>query len=160
MYYDNEDECNIVFEQQNRQNRARYQNLNILELDRQKGTAVIEGSSGNNYYSVTRNTCTCKDFQKRHMPCKHIYKLRDVLDNSQSSDQNVSYSAPASNRNKTIALLLCIFLGWFGAHYFYVGRWGKGFLYLITGGLFCFGWIYDIFLIAVGRFCDRRGVFL
>lgn len=160
MYYDYEDEYNIASEQQNRQNRARYQKMNIVQLDRKKGTAIIEGSKGTDYYTVTRYTCTCKDFQKRRQPCKHIYKLCDVLDNPQMYNQSVSGSVPTADKNKIVALLLCIFLGYFGAHYFYVGRWGKGILYFFTIGLFGFGWLYDIYLIAVGRFCDRYGVIL
>ena len=50
-------------------------------------------------------------------------------------------------KDKKTALLLCIFLGFFGAHKFYEGKIGMGFLYLFTGGLFLFGWIVDIFLI-------------
>ncbi len=36
-------------------------------------TAKIVGSDGT--YDVTLNTCTCHDFQRRQLPCKHIYKL-------------------------------------------------------------------------------------
>jgi len=41
-------------------------------------------------------------------------------------------------------LWLCVFGGLFGLHYFYIGRVGKGFLYLFTFGLFGFGWLFDI----------------
>lgn len=60
-----------------------------------------------------------------------------------------------SRKSKLTALLLCIFLGYFGAHYFYVGKGGKGLLYLFTAGLFTFGWIVDIFRIASGSFKDE-----
>lgn len=50
--------------------------------------------------------------------------------------------------NKVVALLLCIFLGFFGAHKFYEGKIGMGILYLCTGGLFVIGWLIDIFIIA------------
>ena len=59
-----------------------------------------------------------------------------------------------------MALLLCIFLGVFGAHYFYVGKVGKGILFLFTGGLFGIGWIVDIFVILAGNFSDSRGLIL
>lgn len=49
--------------------------------------------------------------------------------------------------NKWITLLLCIFLGIFGAHKFYERKYTIGLLYLVTGG-FCFlGVILDIYLI-------------
>jgi restriction system protein len=67
------------------------------------------------------------------------------------------YAVNTSNKKKSTALWLCIFLGLFGGHYFYVGRFGKGILYLFTGGLFAFGWIIDIFVIAAGSFKDNVG---
>lgn len=47
-------------------------------------------------------------------------------------------------RNKWVALILCVFLGVFGAHKFYEGRVGMGLLYLFTLGLFGIGWVIDI----------------
>ena len=41
-----------------------------------------------------------------------------------------------SKKSKAAALILCIFLGYFGVHYFYVGKTGTGLLYLFTFGLF------------------------
>lgn len=51
--------------------------------------------------------------------------------------------------DKNTALLLCIFLGYFGAHKFYEGKTGMGILYAFTMGLFCIGWIVDIITIAM-----------
>jgi restriction system protein len=68
------------------------------------------------------------------------------------------YVTQTSDRSKKTALLLCIFLGFLGAHQFYVGRIGKGILYLFTAGLFVFGWIIDIFKILTGQFRDNVGV--
>lgn len=62
-----------------------------------------------------------------------------------------------SSKNKVTALILCIFLGYFGAHQFYVGKSGMGFLYIITVGLFGIGWIVDIIRIACGSFTDAKG---
>ena len=56
-----------------------------------------------------------------------------------------------------VALLLCIFLGFFGAHYFYVGKTGKGVLFLFTGGLCYIGWIVSLVKIATGGFTDNQG---
>jgi TM2 domain-containing membrane protein YozV len=60
-----------------------------------------------------------------------------------------------SRKSKKVALMLCVFLGIFGAHKFYVGKIGMGILYLFTFGLFGFGWIVDIILIAMGSFKDE-----
>ena len=50
-------------------------------------------------------------------------------------------------KNKWVALLLCIFLGFFGAHKFYEGKVGMGVLYIFTGGLFCIGLLIDFFVL-------------
>lgn len=63
-------------------------------------------------------------------------------------------------KSKTVALLLCIFLGLFGIHRFYVGKIGTGILYLFTNGIFGIGWIIDIIKIVVGTFKDSRGYYL
>ena len=38
--------------------------------------------------------------------------------------------------HKGVATLLCFFLGWFGAHRFYIGRIGSGLLYLLFSWTF------------------------
>ena len=67
------------------------------------------------------------------------------------------YVTVTSDKRKIIALLLCIFFGEIGVHYFYVGRIGMGLLYFFTVGLFGIGWIVDIFRIALGSFKDNVG---
>ncbi len=42
-----------------------------------------------------------------------------------------------------IAWILLTFLGVFGIHRFYQGKWISGILYLVTGGVFLIGIIYD-----------------
>lgn len=46
-------------------------------------------------------------------------------------------------KNKWVSFLLCLFLGYWGAHKFYEGKTGMGILYLFTFGLFGFGWLID-----------------
>jgi TM2 domain-containing membrane protein YozV len=41
------------------------------------------------------------------------------------------------------AWILLTFLGLFGVHRMYMGKWLTGILYLVTGGLFGVGYIYD-----------------
>jgi TM2 domain-containing membrane protein YozV len=43
----------------------------------------------------------------------------------------------------TLAWLLLTFLGVFGVHRFYLGKWLTGLLYLVSGGLFGVGYLYD-----------------
>ena len=42
-----------------------------------------------------------------------------------------------------VAWILLTFLGIFGIHRMYMGKWLSGLLYLVTGGLFLIGVIYD-----------------
>ncbi len=65
--------------------------------------------------------------------------------------------ANPSDRNRLAALLLCLFLGWLGAHRFYAGKVGTGILWLFTAGLFLIGVVYDLILIATGEFRDDQG---
>jgi len=43
----------------------------------------------------------------------------------------------------TVAWLLLGFLGFFGIHRMYMGKWVSGIIYLFTGGLFLLGILYD-----------------
>jgi len=47
----------------------------------------------------------------------------------------------------SVAFVLLTFLGIFGIHRFYMGKWLTGFLYLISGGLFLVGVLYDLITI-------------
>lgn len=44
----------------------------------------------------------------------------------------------------TVAWILLTFLGYFGIHRFYLGKWISGVVWLLTGGLFLLGWLYDL----------------
>ena len=63
-----------------------------------------------------------------------------------------------SEKNFVSALLLCFFLGAFGAHRFYAGKVGTGLLQLVTLGAFGIWTIIDFIMIAVGKFTDSRGL--
>ncbi len=43
----------------------------------------------------------------------------------------------------TVSWILLTFLGLLGIHRFYMGKWFTGLIYLLTGGLFFIGYIYD-----------------
>lgn len=42
-----------------------------------------------------------------------------------------------------ISWILLSYLGVFGVHRFYMGKWVSGVIYFLTGGLFLMGYIYD-----------------
>lgn len=70
-----------------------------------------------------------------------------IINNSNSNINNntnrnkTSYHGGA--KNKWVALLLCLFLGFFGIHKFYEGKILLGIVYLCTFGLFGIGWFVD-----------------
>lgn len=49
--------------------------------------------------------------------------------------------------NKWISLVLCIFLGIFGAHKFYERKYYLGIIYFCTFGFFLMGWLLDIYIL-------------
>jgi hypothetical protein len=59
------------------------------------------------------------------------------------------HAAEGGGKSQVVALLLCIFLGLFGIHRFYLGYTLWGFIYLFTAGIFGIGWIIDIFLLII-----------
>ena len=54
---------------------------------------------------------------------------------------DVKYTAGRIDYN--ISWLLLSFFGVLGIHRFYMGKWISGLIYLLTGGLFLMGYIYD-----------------
>ena len=66
--------------------------------------------------------------------------------------------APISPKSRTVALLLCIFLGVLGIHRFYVGKTGTGIIWILTGGVFGIGVLVDLIMIIVGSFTDKAGL--
>jgi len=60
-----------------------------------------------------------------------------------SMDRQADLRFNAGRINYSVAWLLQTFLGIFGIHRMYMGKWITGLLYLVTGGLFLVGWLYD-----------------
>ncbi|MBU3182395.1 TM2 domain-containing protein [Clostridium psychrophilum] len=63
-----------------------------------------------------------------------------------------------SDKNRLVALLLCVFFGAIGIHRFYVGKIGTGILMIITFGGFGIWWVVDLILIVTNSFTDINGL--
>ena len=122
--------------------------------------------------TVVQETKFCKEcgqkIAKKAVICPHcgcqIEEMKSesaapqiVINNSNqnqntNNNTNVNTAIPigARLRNKWVALALCIFAGYFGAHKFYEGRIGSGIIYMFTGGLFFIGVFFD-FLKLLGK---------
>lgn len=51
----------------------------------------------------------------------------------------------AGDKSVVVAYLLCVSLGWFGVHQFYIGKTARGVGYLVTLAWFTIGWFVDLF---------------
>ncbi|MBG7618759.1 TM2 domain-containing protein [Herbaspirillum sp. AP02] len=60
-----------------------------------------------------------------------------------SMDRQADARFVGSEVNYSVAWLLLTFLGLFGVHRMYIGKWISGILYLFTGGFFLLGVLYD-----------------
>ncbi|MDR3205110.1 MAG: TM2 domain-containing protein [Deltaproteobacteria bacterium] len=64
---------------------------------------------------------------------------------------------PSSPKSKLVVGLLCVFLGSFGIHRFYVGKIGTGILMLLTFGGFGFWTLIDLVYCFCDSFTDSNG---
>ena len=62
-----------------------------------------------------------------------------------------------SEKKMVTCLLLIFFLGFVGAHRFYVGKPATAVLFLFTGGGFLVWFIIDLIHICTGSFTDHDG---
>jgi TM2 domain-containing membrane protein YozV len=58
-------------------------------------------------------------------------------------DRDADLRYHAGPLDYTLAWILLTFLGLFGVHRFYLGKWITGLIYLLTGGLLGLGVLYD-----------------
>jgi len=58
-------------------------------------------------------------------------------------DRDADLRFTTGSLDYNVAWILLTFLGLFGVHRMYMGKWLTGILYLLTGGLLGVGYIYD-----------------
>src|SRR5688572_22457848 len=73
-----------------------------------------------------------------------------------SMDRQADQKYVAGQIDYSVAWILLTFLGFFGVHRFYMGKWLTGLLYLVTGGLFLIGYLYDYWTLN-SQISERNG---
>lgn len=66
-------------DQMKRIEKAKDKKCAPVSIDYENRSGVFAGS-GKKPYETTENSCTCRDFFVRKLPCKHIYRLRMELE--------------------------------------------------------------------------------
>ena len=60
-----------------------------------------------------------------------------------SMEREAELKFEAGPYNYSLAWILLTFLGAFGVHRFYLGKWVTGVIWFLTGGFFLMGYLYD-----------------
>ena len=74
------DECSVSNKQFERIERSRNGELTPKFVDTKSRVAVFVGNSNSGKYRTTLKKCSCPDFKKRGVPCKHMYYLADQME--------------------------------------------------------------------------------
>lgn len=94
------------------------------------------------------------------VPCRHcdtpISAIAELCPHCgvRQDPGRVALPTTASDKKMVPAALLCVMLGVFGAHRFYVGKWGSGLIQLFTLGGLGLWMLYDLILILTVQFRD------
>lgn len=120
-----------------RDNEKIYQKINErtwdLEVELEDGDVLIAGVKSNNGKIVDDPTCD-------------VVELNDEL--AAAIEADIGQRELDENKKYAVAFWLCVFLGMFSAHRFYL-KMPYAWLYLITGQLFGIGWLIDFIMLLV-----------
>ena len=73
-------------------------------------------------------------------------------------DRAADIKYTSGKKDYTVTWILLTFLGVFGVHRFYLGKWVTGLIWLLTGGLFLIGVLYDLWTLNTQIDEVNRGV--
>lgn len=129
----------------------------VLSQEVKNETAIYASAEKTNHF-ITANEITSQKSitEDTHAFRKSQASLRKSLHNSgkqksvrRSKLKKNSPPEPVGNpweltgKDKTLAIILCVLLGSWGIHRFYLGYTGMGCIYMLTGGLFLVGCSVD-----------------
>lgn len=96
------------------------------------------------------------------MPCRHcdsmISAIAEICPHCgvRQDPSAVALPGDASDKKLIPAAILCLILGVFGAHRFYVGKTGTAVLQLLTIGGLGLWMLYDLVLLLTAQFRDAE----
>lgn len=73
-------------------------------------------------------------------------------------DRTADARYTSGRKDYTLSWILLTFLGIFGIHRFYLGKWVTGLIWLLTGGLLLLGLLYDLWTLNTQIDEVNRGV--
>lgn len=96
--------CHSKSGQSDRQKRASTKKLTPFSLDVNGCCATFKGS-GTELYKTSLSDCTCIDFHRRFLPCKHMYRLAYELGVYMLDSTVEKTSAPLLNKEEAMNLV-------------------------------------------------------
>ena len=116
------------------------------------------------YYKFLKNDSKDNENEKECEKCGKDVTISEFFRNDGLCEKCLIEENDEKNNPKEISdkdwgstLLLCIFTGVIGGHNFYVGKNGKGLVYLLTGGILGIGTLIDFLNLLTGDFKDANG---
>lgn len=73
-------------------------------------------------------------------------------------DRQADVKYTSGDKDYTVSWVLLTFLGVLGIHRFYLGKWITGLIWLLTGGFFLIGLLYDLWTLNTQIDEANRGV--
>lgn len=101
-------------------------------------------------YNKIANTI-CRQLQVASEKAAALGSVQTVAAAPTTAKQ-VQAASLGTTRSKWVVLALALFLGGLGVHRFYTGKIKSGIVWLLTCGLFGFGWLCDVIAILINRF--------
>lgn len=112
---------------------------------------------------ITEETKFCPHCGAGHQATQEVRQpsqqpvVVNVVNTNTNTNTNSVDTVYGPLKSRWTAFFLCFFLGYLGAHKFYVGKTGMGILYLCTAGLCGIGWLVDTIVLLCGGSRDKWG---